>query len=125
MTHTLKPYPTYKPSGIEWLREVPAHWDVLPNRAIFAEVNEQNRQIVLEKMIQQAIGAERKRELALYKRYANDPEFKRAFNASIGRFLQSAALSQYFEDVADCQPAPVPDTERVARIVAQRGGLPS
>ena len=74
--------------------------------------DEQNRQIALEKMIQQAIGAERKRELDLYKRYANDPEFKRAFNASIGRFLQNAALSQYFEDVAGCQPAPVPDTER-------------
>ena len=60
--------------------------------------DEQNRQIALEKMIQQAIGAERKREFDLYKRYANDPEFKRAFNASIGRFLQSVALSQYFED---------------------------
>ena len=24
----LKPYPTYKPSGVEWLGEVPAHWDV-------------------------------------------------------------------------------------------------
>ncbi len=61
----------------------------------------QNRLIALEKMIQQAIGLERKRELDLYKRYANDPEFKRTFNASIGRFLQSADLSQYFEDVAD------------------------
>ena len=24
----LKPYPAYKPSGVEWLGEVPAHWDV-------------------------------------------------------------------------------------------------
>ena len=23
-----KPYPSYKPSGIEWLGEIPAHWDV-------------------------------------------------------------------------------------------------
>ena len=60
--------------------------------------DEQNRQIALEKMIQQAIGVERKRELDLYKRYANDPEFKRSFNASIGRFLQGVALSRYFED---------------------------
>ena len=37
-----RPYPAYKPSGIEWLGDVPAHWDVLPNRAIFVEVNEQN-----------------------------------------------------------------------------------
>ena len=27
---TGKPYPAYKPSGVEWLGEVPAHWDVLP-----------------------------------------------------------------------------------------------
>lgn len=74
----------------------------------------QNRQIALEKMIQQAIGAERKRELDLYKRYANDPEFKRAFNASIGRLVQSAALSQYFEDVADCQPASISNRNRLS-----------
>ena len=24
----LPPYPTYKPSGVEWMREVPAHWDI-------------------------------------------------------------------------------------------------
>ena len=23
-----KPYPAYKDSGVEWLAEVPAHWDV-------------------------------------------------------------------------------------------------
>ena len=28
MTHTLKPYPAYKPSGVPWLGEVPAHWEV-------------------------------------------------------------------------------------------------
>ncbi len=78
---------------------------VVHNPAYAAQVvnnrDEQNRQIVLEKMIQHAIGVERKRELDLYKRYANDPEFKRTFNASIGRFLQSAALSQYFEDIGE------------------------
>ena len=40
MTAYLRPYSTYKPSGVEWLGEVPAHWEVLPNRAIFKEVNE-------------------------------------------------------------------------------------
>lgn len=24
----LKPYPAYRPSGVEWLGEVPAHWEV-------------------------------------------------------------------------------------------------
>ena len=28
MTTTLHPYPDHKPSGIKWLDEVPAHWDV-------------------------------------------------------------------------------------------------
>ena len=38
----IKSYPNYKPSGIEWIDDVPVHWEVLPNRAIFVEVNEQN-----------------------------------------------------------------------------------
>ncbi len=28
MTSDLKPYPHYKPSGVEWLGDVPSHWDV-------------------------------------------------------------------------------------------------
>ena len=28
MTADLKPYPHYKPSGVEWLGDVPAHWEV-------------------------------------------------------------------------------------------------
>ena len=28
MTPNLQPYPTYKPSGVEWLGEVPVHWEV-------------------------------------------------------------------------------------------------
>ncbi len=28
MTVNLKPYPAYKPSGVEWLGDVPAHWEV-------------------------------------------------------------------------------------------------
>jgi len=27
---TGQPYPAYKPSGVEWLCEVPAHWEILP-----------------------------------------------------------------------------------------------
>ena len=42
MTHPLKPYPAYRDSGSPWLGEVPEHWEVLPNRAMFTEVNEQN-----------------------------------------------------------------------------------
>ena len=39
----LKPYPVMKDSGVEWMGEVPEHWEVLPNRAIFDEVRERNR----------------------------------------------------------------------------------
>ena len=38
----LKPYPEYKDSCLPWLGEIPAHWQVLPNRALFAEVNDRN-----------------------------------------------------------------------------------
>ena len=38
----LKPYPAMKDSCVPWLGEVPAHWEVLPNRALFAEVKERN-----------------------------------------------------------------------------------
>lgn len=30
----LRPYPKYKPSGIDWLEEVPAHWSILPLRRV-------------------------------------------------------------------------------------------
>ena len=31
-------YPAYKPSGVKWLGDIPAHWDVLPHIAIFTEI---------------------------------------------------------------------------------------
>jgi len=36
----IEKYAAYKDSGVEWLGEVPEHWDVLPNRSLFAERNE-------------------------------------------------------------------------------------
>ena len=46
---TLKPYSDYKSSGVDWLGDVPEHWDVLPNRVHFIEVNEKNHP--LEQML--------------------------------------------------------------------------
>ena len=37
----LKPYPCYKPSGVEWLGEVPAHWDVERLKRCMANIIEQ------------------------------------------------------------------------------------
>jgi type I restriction enzyme S subunit len=42
MTDALIPYPKHKDSGVPWLGTVPAHWEVLPHRALFQEVNERN-----------------------------------------------------------------------------------
>lgn len=53
----------------------------------------QNRQLALERLIQQAISIERRRELDLYKRYASDPDFKRAFDASVSRLLAAQSPS--------------------------------
>ena len=27
MINDIQPYPAYKPSGVEWLGDVPAHWE--------------------------------------------------------------------------------------------------
>ena len=40
MIEELKPYSEYKESGQEWLGQLPAHWSLLPNRAIFEEVKD-------------------------------------------------------------------------------------
>ena len=40
MIAALKPYPTYRDSGLPWLGQVPGHWEILPNRALFNEVKD-------------------------------------------------------------------------------------
>ena len=42
MIDGLKPYPEYKSTAQAWLGDVPRHWSVLPNRALFAEVKDRN-----------------------------------------------------------------------------------
>ena len=44
MTPHLPPYPVYKPSGIDWLGDVPAHWEVLNLRSVLTSMTERNRQ---------------------------------------------------------------------------------
>ncbi|MDD2728743.1 type I restriction endonuclease [Malikia sp.] len=55
----------------------------------------QNRQLALERLIQQAVSIERRRELDLYKRYAGDPDFKLAFDASVSRLLASTGTAAF------------------------------
>jgi type I restriction enzyme S subunit len=42
MIADLEPYARMKDSGVPWLGDVPEHWDVLPNRAVFTEVKERD-----------------------------------------------------------------------------------
>lgn len=42
MIDNLKSYPAYKDSGVPWLGDVPEHWEVLPHRVLFKEVNDRN-----------------------------------------------------------------------------------
>ncbi|ARV17636.1 Type-1 restriction enzyme R protein [Curvibacter sp. AEP1-3] len=56
----------------------------------------QNRQLALEKLIQHAVSIERRRELDLYKRYAGDADFKKAFDASISRLLSMRDIGARF-----------------------------
>ena len=35
-----KQYPSYKPSGVEWLGDVPEHWEVIPSKFYFTERKE-------------------------------------------------------------------------------------
>ena len=39
----LAPYNAYKASGVEWLGDVPAHWEVQKLRSVLTEVTERNR----------------------------------------------------------------------------------
>lgn len=42
MTPDFRPYPKMGNSDVPWLGEVPAHWEVMPARALFVEVKDQN-----------------------------------------------------------------------------------
>jgi len=42
MIEGLQPYRQYKDSGQRWLGQIPAHWGLLPNRALFEEVKDRN-----------------------------------------------------------------------------------
>lgn len=38
----LKPYPSYKRSGLSWLTEIPEHWEVRRNKYVFREVDKRS-----------------------------------------------------------------------------------
>lgn len=60
----------------------------------------QNSDIALNKLIENAIRSERRRELDLYQNYSKDAEFKRAFDSTIARMLLQGKgnLNRLFSD---------------------------
>lgn len=42
MIEDLKPYPEYKDSGLPWLGDVPAHWEIRPAAGAFSPIRERN-----------------------------------------------------------------------------------
>jgi type I restriction enzyme R subunit len=76
-------------------RHVMNHADY--NEQVRDNPNVQNRQLALKNLIKQAVLIERKRELDLYKKYASDPDFEKAFDASIARLLTSVASESSFQ----------------------------
>ena len=42
MINELQPYPSYKPSCVEWLGDVPAHWEVRRIKTLFLEKDERS-----------------------------------------------------------------------------------
>ena len=56
MTAELKPYPTMKDSGVEWLGMVPEHWDVKPGRACYVEKKEPNTGLVEKTVLSLSYG---------------------------------------------------------------------
>ncbi len=59
MTQYLPPYPAYKDIGIPWLGRIPAHWKVVPNRALMKLkkeiVGERSENLVLLSLTKQGI----------------------------------------------------------------------
>lgn len=75
-------------------RDVMNHADY--NEQVRDNSNVKNHELALKHLIKQALLTERKRELDLYKKYASDPDFERAFDASIARILGSNVSMNLF-----------------------------
>lgn len=43
MNNNIQKYTTYKPSGVEWLGEIPEHWEYIRMKHIFKDFSQKNR----------------------------------------------------------------------------------
>ena len=49
-------YPKYKPSGVDWLGDVPEHWNVKPLCSSAFERNESNKDLLEENLLSLSYG---------------------------------------------------------------------
>ncbi|AYF33138.1 restriction endonuclease subunit S [Vreelandella alkaliphila] len=56
-------YPEYKDSGVEWLREVPVHWGVLPFFSRFSENKRSNKGMVEDNLLSLSYGRVIKKDI--------------------------------------------------------------
>lgn len=55
MSH-YKPYPAYKESGIEWIGEVPKHWEISPFFTVAKELSRSNKGMIESKVLSLSYG---------------------------------------------------------------------
>lgn len=53
---TLKPYPKYKPSGVEWLGDVPEHWELGLLSSLFSDNKEKNHDMKNDNLLSLSYG---------------------------------------------------------------------
>jgi len=98
-------YEAYKDSGVEWLGEIPEHWDLVPIRSIFKFRNEKNDPIKTNEVLSLSIangvtryseerrsGNKRKDDLSAYKIAHSGDIVMNSMNVIVG----AVGMSQYY-----------------------------
>lgn len=105
VTHGLNPDAPMKDSGIDWIGQIPAHWEVSPIRSLFGFRNEKNDPIKTENILSLSIangvtlysdekrgGNKRKDDLTAYKLARPDDIVLNSMNVVVG----AVGRSKYF-----------------------------
>ncbi|WP_375418295.1 restriction endonuclease subunit S [uncultured Hymenobacter sp.] len=50
MSHSLPPYPAYKPAGLPWLAQMPAHWEIKRAKQVFRTIDQRSEAGLEEKL---------------------------------------------------------------------------
>jgi len=63
VTRGLDPTAPLKPSGIDWLGDIPAHWDVKPLLACFGEVQKKNERLIETNVLSLSYGELKRKDI--------------------------------------------------------------